>query len=259
MRLLDLFKKNAIPNSEPETDVEKLITPESQTRVYEPDPYYTDVVFAGTPFERKVITFEDRKKTTIPSKQGLYPAEILLLDYCSKGSYPKPKNRYPGFWWFTYGIHDVEAVLKTLEERGFIAFAPAKDSIKSFTVSQLKELLATKGQQTTGKKAELIERVTNSFSEEELLAASVPMKYVLTEIGEQELNENAYVPMSLICTATLIKQQKMIALDLLLMCGLSINCSAQMIRQTGKKLSKNSLRIFKKQELSSWMEIKGGR
>ena len=30
--------------------------------------------------------------------------------------------------------------------------------------------------------------------EEELLAASVPMKYVLTEIGEQELNKNSYVP-----------------------------------------------------------------
>lgn len=89
---------------------------------------------------------------------------------------------------------DVGAALKTLENRGYIAFASAKDSIMGFTVQQLKELLVAKGQPTAGKKAELVVRVGESVSEEDLLAAGVQVKYVLTEIGKQELNENAYVP-----------------------------------------------------------------
>ena len=119
--------------------------PEEEKKFYQPDAYYTDVVAEGTAFERKVITFEDRKKTAIPSQRGLYPAEILLLEYCSKGTYPGPKNGYPGFWWFAYGIRDVGAALRTLEERGYIVFASAKDSVKGFTVQQLKDLLQPKG------------------------------------------------------------------------------------------------------------------
>lgn len=194
MGLFDLFKKKDKPVLAPQTKTVKVTVPEEEKKYYQMDSYYTDVVAKGTAFERKVVTFEDRKKTAIPSSRGLYPAEILLLEYCSKGTYPGPKNGYPGFWWFAYGIRDVGAALKTLENRGYIAFALAKDSILGFTVQQLKELLAAKGQPTAGKKAELVVRVGESVSEEDLLAAGVQVKYVLTEIGQQELIENAYVP-----------------------------------------------------------------
>ena len=39
-----------------------------------------------------VIAFDERKQISFPSKNGLYVAEILLLEYCSKGKYPNPKN-----------------------------------------------------------------------------------------------------------------------------------------------------------------------
>ena len=84
------------------------------------------------------------------------------------------------------------AALRTLEERGYIVFASAKDSVKGFTVQQLKDLLAqTKGCSTTGKKADLVVQL---IPEDELLATGIQPKYVLTEIGQQELSENAYVP-----------------------------------------------------------------
>jgi hypothetical protein len=193
MRLFDLFKKKDKPVTAPQTVTIKATVLEEEKKYYQPDSYYTDVVSEGTDFERKVVTFEERKKTAIPSSRGLYPAEILLLEYCSKGTYPGPKNGYPGFWWFAYGIRYVGAALKSLEDRGYIAFASAKDSVKSFTVQQLKDLLAAKGQSTTGKKAELVARVVESVSEEDLLAAGVQVKYVLTVVGQQELSENAYV------------------------------------------------------------------
>lgn len=193
MGLFDFLKKKSKPVAMKAKNTSTSL-PENEKEHYQPDPYYTDVVAEGTPFEKKVITFEDRKKTAIPSKGGLYPAEILLLEYCSKGSYPKPKNGYPGFWWFTYGIRDVDAALQNLENRGYIVFGSAADSVKSLTVQQMKDLLASKGQPTTGKKAELVVRIAETISEIDLLAAGIQPKYVLTEIGRQELVENAYVP-----------------------------------------------------------------
>lgn len=194
MGLFDMFKKKYKSISTPQVKTEKTVVPENEKKYYQPDSYYTDVVAEGTAFERKVISFEDRKKTTIPSNRGLYPAEILLLEYCSKGKYPGPKNGYPGFWWFEYGIRDVGAALESLEDRGYINFTSAKDSVIGLTAAQLKELLMEKGQPTTGKKEELVTRVVKSVQEEDLLAAGVQVKYVLTEIGQQELIENAYVP-----------------------------------------------------------------
>lgn len=95
---------------EKETSAKQIISsiPESEKKYYQDDSYYSEKAFVGTPFE-------ERKKTAIPSSRGLYPAQILLLSYCEKGTYPGPKNGYPGFWWFEYGIRDVGQMLKQLE------------------------------------------------------------------------------------------------------------------------------------------------
>lgn len=194
MGLFDLFKKKEKSSVAPQPEAVKTTIPETEKQYYQPDSYYTNVTHEGTIFEHRVVTFADRKKTAIPSGRGLYPAEILLLDYCSKGTYPEPKNGYPGFWWFEYGIRDVGAALKALEDRGFIAFASVKESVKGFTVQQLKNLLAENGYPTTGKKADLVTRAAENISEDTLLEAGAKRKYMLTEVGQQELAENAYVP-----------------------------------------------------------------
>lgn len=184
------------PLSEPGASAASAVppVPEEEKKYYQPDEYYTEKSHEGTMFEKAVVTFEERKKISIPSSGGLYVAEILLLDYCSKGKYPHPKGGYPGFWWFAYGIRNVGAALKSLEERGFLTYGPAHDALKGFTVAELKTLLQQKGAPVSGKKADLIERVMKNFSKEELLAAGMERKYVLTEKGRVELDENAYVP-----------------------------------------------------------------
>lgn len=194
MGLFDLFKKKE--KAMQATQIKKHEGTIFQTKKsdYQLEKYNTDVVAQGTTFEKRVISFEERKKTAIPSARGLYPAEILLLEYCSKGAYPGPKNGYPGFWWFEYGISNVDVALKNLEERGYITFASAKDSVNDLTVYQLKELLMEHGKFTTGKKVELVARVSDTISEEMLILAGIQPKYRLTEIGAQELSENAYVP-----------------------------------------------------------------
>lgn len=194
MGLFDLFKKKDKFVQTPKAESIKPVVPEDEKKYYQADSYYTDTVAKGTIFEREVVSFEDRKKTAIPSNKGLYPAEILLLEYCSKGNYPGPKNGYPGFWWFEYGIRDVGIALKSLEDRGYIIFESAQKSVKKLTVQQLKELLIAHGQPTSGKKAELVERVVEVVTENVLIEAGVQRKYALTELGNQELSENAYIP-----------------------------------------------------------------
>lgn len=168
--------------------------PESQKKYYQPDEYYTTKVAKGTIFERTVVTFEQRKKTCIPSERGLYVAEILLLEYCTYGTYPEPKDGYPGLWWFQYGIRDVAEVLKSLEKRGFIQFCSPKNSVTSLKISELKELLQRYNASITGKKADLVARVQEIVSDEALLEMGVECKYELTKLGKMELSDNAYVP-----------------------------------------------------------------
>ena len=167
---------------------------EDEKSYYQPDDYYTMESYPGTMMAQKVITFEERKKTTFPSENGLYVAEILLLEYCNKGTYPKPKGGYPGFWWFEYGIRDIGHTLKSLEERGFITWASKFDLLKSLTLLELKEISKIFNIKVNQKKDDLIRDIRNNVSESELPERYFSEKYKLTELGERELKENEYVP-----------------------------------------------------------------
>lgn len=183
MGLLDLFRKK---------DKSKNLT--NKNNLQTKNNLMGKKVFEGTQFEREIITFEQRKKTAIPSARGLYPAEILLLEYCSKGLYPVEETKYPGFWWYSYGIKDVDKALASLANRNFIKLGEAKDSLQSCKVEEFKQLLSRKNISSSGKKADLIKRISDNFSNEELLASGIKVKYILTEDGRVELDENAYVP-----------------------------------------------------------------
>lgn len=168
--------------------------PDSEKKYYRSDDYYTTKTYEGTAAEGEVITFNARKRTSIPSSTGLYVAEILLLAYCAQGTYPHPKNGYPGFWWFEYGIRDVGAALSSLEERGYIEFGPITTALNDLTAAQLKTMLKDKGQPSSGSKDNLIDRVYDCYSDDELIDMGLEEKYVLTQKGKAELRENQYVP-----------------------------------------------------------------
>lgn len=128
MGLFDLFKKKtddkgtsgiAEKTAQNSRVASSATIPDSEKKYYQPDSYYTKKAHEGTMFESEVVTFNKRKETSIPSRNGLYVPEILMLHFCNK--YPNPKNGYPGYWWFKYGIRDVGTALKSLETRRFIA------------------------------------------------------------------------------------------------------------------------------------------
>lgn len=184
---------NVIRNS-PNSYVDSSSISDDERKYYRPDDYYTYYSYPGTEMAKKVVTFEERKKISYPSERGLYVAEILLLDYCRTGKYPKPKGGYPGLWWFEYGIRDVGHALESLEKRGFIQWATKKESLKAMNTDALKRILNDAALPINGKKSELISRIETQLPDEKIEIRDYVPKYKLTELGKQELEDNGYVP-----------------------------------------------------------------
>ena len=165
-----------------------------ERQYYRPDNYYTTYSYPSTEMARRVITFEERKKISFPSDRGLYVAEILLLEYCNHGKYPKPSGGYPGLWWFEYGIRDVGHALESLEKRGFLRWASLDRCLSSLKADELKQILDRAGLTTTGKKADLVKRISEEMPRERIGLPTSAYKYELTDLGKAELRKNGYVP-----------------------------------------------------------------
>lgn len=161
---------------------------------YQPDSYY---VFETNPdgiMNRRVRTLDELASSTNLSRNGLCASEIMLLDYCSRGKYPKPNHGYPGFWWFKYGIRDVGGALGSLESRGFVKWATKANCLRGLKVAELRDILKLEGLSCTGRKDELIDRIVSTIPDERIAVSDSSLKYELTELGETELRENGYVP-----------------------------------------------------------------
>ncbi len=176
MGLFDFLKKKQM------VEAEKL-TPQKRVE-HSPKPtIQTDA--EGIP------TLNSRIKTAFPSSNGLYPHEIMMLDYAS--SYKTSGNTFQHFWKWNYSVLDPQSVLNSLYERGFICRGDAASALKRYVVADLKALLSQKGAKVTGKKDELITRILEIYSTDELEAIIPDRNYVLTELGERELVDNEYV------------------------------------------------------------------
>ena len=142
--------------------------------------------------QEDVIPVEERIKDAIASSHGLYPHEVLALDYAH--SYYTEGNHYQGFWWYRYGVSNVDALLRSLLDRGFLQVGDLQSAIENENITALKEELKRHGLKVSGKKAELVQRLLDGVSHNELNARFAKRTYQLTEPGKQVLEEEAYVP-----------------------------------------------------------------
>jgi len=140
-----------------------------------------------------------RKKFVQPQKMdfkkdaaGLYPYEILMLFYAPK--YKVGANDFPKFWYYTYAVKNPEKLLKKLLDRGFIRIATAKESLNELKTQDLKSILQQIGQPVSGKKPDLITRIQEAMSEQELGNLIKGRNYAITESGNQELRRNEHIP-----------------------------------------------------------------
>lgn len=131
-------------------------------------------------------------KPEVVSAPALPDSDIMLLEYCTYGSYPNPKNGYPLMWERKFGISDVDQALRSLESKGYIEFCPALDMLPKFTVAQLKDIAAKNGITVKGKKADILSAVSQ-IPIEALERTVDERKYRVTEKGRKVLDDNESV------------------------------------------------------------------
>lgn len=141
-----------------------------------------------------IVPLNVRLKKTVPTMRGLYPHEILMLEYAHTYSTDLSHQHFQGFWYYEYSVEHPGDVVKSLEKRGFIQPGNLRSAIQNQTVPVIKNELRAIGQKVSGKKADLIDRLLSNTSPEELEKKFPVRFYELTESGTQELTENQYVP-----------------------------------------------------------------
>lgn len=140
----------------------------------------------------EIVPAEKRMQTAIASKHGLYPHEVLVLDYAS--SYYMGGNSFQGFWWYRYGVRDVDKYLLSLLDRGFLEVGDLQNAIEKENATVIKDELRKHGLKVSGRKDELVKRLMEEISHEELNTRFAKRTYQLTELGKQALEEEGYVP-----------------------------------------------------------------
>lgn len=190
MGLFDIFKKlfrNSINNA---PISEQTLPPGNDSPV---KITFSQEISADSP-SPDIIPLSVLLKKAVPTKRGLYPHEILMLDYAHTYSTHSPHQHFQGFWYYEYSVEHPADILKSLEKRGFIQPGNLQSAIQQLTVPVIKKELKTIGQKVSGKKAVLIDRLLANAPIEELEKKFPVRFYELTEAGQQELAENQYVP-----------------------------------------------------------------
>lgn len=196
MGLFDFFKKKRTPQTPSEipqnttkpTELEPIeaVLASSHQQTINNTPYITTLQGPEAP-----QPLNELLETAIPSRQGLYPHEILMLEYAPH--FKTSDNSFQNFWYWQYSVTDPQSVLNSLFERGFINVGNLRSAIEHLKLPEIKDNLRQINQKVSGKKAELVERLLE-FGDHSSLSQKYPERYyVLTASGEQELKENQYV------------------------------------------------------------------
>lgn len=110
----------------------------------------------------------------------LTPAEILMLHYAD--TYTDGNNTFQGFWNYRYNISNPKTILNKLQLTGYIAVGDPAYQLQHLSATDIKKLLSDRGLKTTGKKAALIDRLTDN-ADIASMRDSLPRYYCLTEKG----------------------------------------------------------------------------
>lgn len=137
-----------------------------------------------------VFDLKKYMNSTYPSKNGLYPHELLVLYNAEK--YNIEQKVFPDFY---YNIPDTELlnILKSLIAKDFLKNGSIETTLKNNTLKQLKNVLKENNLKVSGKKSELISRLIENIPEMTLKNYFPDKFYSLTQKGKDELNDNSYI------------------------------------------------------------------
>lgn len=120
-------------------------------------------------------------------------------------------NKIVGYKLLDYMLPELsnyKEIIKRLLKDNYLRISDTKESIAYLTIPDLKEILRIKKLKLTGRKSELLDRIFENFSDNELETYVKDRRYILTELGAEELKNNppeGYYDVPKIDTETLIK------------------------------------------------------
>ena len=85
-----------------------------------------------------IVSLSVRLKKAVPTMRGLYPHEILMLEYAHTYSTDLSHQHFQGFWYYEYSVEHPGDVVKSLEKRGFIQLGNLRSAIQNQTVPVIK-------------------------------------------------------------------------------------------------------------------------
>lgn len=195
MKLFDKLKKLFTPAQQ------DTISPDITDEVIEASPEVPPELLTDSKSDEKPKTsqtfgfippnLEENIKNSFPNKYGLYPHEILVLCYAHR--FFTSGNHYQSFWLYRYGIDDMDKLLNSLMERGFLEVGGLEHAVSNETISILKDELRSHGLKVSGRKAELVQRLLNEVPHDILRSRFQKKRYALTAAGQDAVNADDYV------------------------------------------------------------------
>lgn len=178
-KILDAFKMESAREIENGAD-----RPASQANILYHDRFHEEY--------RKINTY---REISFSGKSLNYPevqiCMVLLLNQSRKGYTINRNDEYSRYYEGKYGIKNINKLHKWLYDNGYLRNAYLDEALNLYKVPELKMILESLGLQKTGKKADLIERITESISDSEKDKITKNCNTLfLSDEGEMFLEEN---------------------------------------------------------------------
>lgn len=114
-----------------------------------------------------------------------YARTIFLWAVGRKPTPIKKRDEYPRYLFDDCNIQNAPKFHKEMIEQGYLATPSPADTLSSFKVTELKEILKENGLPSTGKKDALVQSILENVPNEKLVRLVPSNQYVLSEFGKQ--------------------------------------------------------------------------
>lgn len=129
------------------------------------------------------------KRLMEPLEEGLLPGEIILLDWSNHKS---EHANIPAYFEYDYGLNAAIDRHKLIR-LGYLTDASPSESLESLRMPELKDILRSNGQKVSGRKVDLIHRITEQI-DENLYSSAIPIKsLVCTPTGDKLLKKYSHL------------------------------------------------------------------